>query len=82
MTATQLYAERVRANPLDLVEQFASANDWPFERRDRNEIALEAPGRWCHYSLHFAYRSKPGALHFTCAFTGDRKSTRLNSSHT
>lgn len=81
MTASLHVVDRVRANPLDLVERFASANDWPFERRDRNEIALEAPGRWCHYSLHFAWRAKPGALHFTCAFTGRVPTQRKTHVH-
>lgn len=59
--------EEAAANPLDLVEQFVTANDWPFDRRNEDEMAVEVPGRWCDYSLYFAWREDIGALHFTCA---------------
>jgi hypothetical protein len=56
------------ANPVDLVEQFISANDWAFDRRSEEELAAEVPGSWCNYSLYFAWREDMGAMHFTCAF--------------
>jgi hypothetical protein len=59
--------EEISANPLDLVEQLVIANDWPFDRRNDDEMAVEAPGRWCDYSLYFAWREDIGALHFSCA---------------
>lgn len=57
-----------QANPVDLVEQFVTANDWAFDRRSDEELAAEVPGKWCNYSLYFAWREDMGAMHFTCAF--------------
>ena len=68
MTFSATMEEEAAANPLDLVEQFVSANDWPFDRRSDEEMAVEVPGKWCDYSLYFAWREDIGALHFTCAF--------------
>jgi hypothetical protein len=68
MTISATTEEGPSANPLDLVEQFVTANDWPFDRRSEEEMAVEVPGKWCDYSLYFAWREDIGALHFTCAF--------------
>lgn len=68
MTLSTAIEEQISANPLDIVEQFVSANDWPFDRRSDEEMAVEAPGKWCDYSLFFSWREEIGALHFTCAF--------------
>ena len=56
------------ANPLDLMEQIVSANDWAFDRRSDSEMAAEAPGRWCDYGLYFSWSNEISAMHFTCAF--------------
>ena len=56
------------ANPLDIVEQLVSANDWAFERRTESEMAAQAPGRWCDYGLFFSWSDEMSAMHFTCAF--------------
>ena len=55
-------------DPLDIVEQISDANDWLSDRRSGEEISVQAPGRWCDYSLYFAWNEDLGALHFTCAF--------------
>lgn len=68
MTISVMLNDEPPANPLDIVEQFVTANDWPFDRRSDEEMAVEVPGRWCDYSLYFAWREDVGALHFTCAF--------------
>ncbi|MGC1411569.1 MAG: YbjN domain-containing protein [Acetobacteraceae bacterium] len=56
------------ANPLDIMEQIVSANDWAFDRRSDSEMAAEAPGRWCDYGLWFSWSHEISAMHFTCAF--------------
>jgi len=56
------------ANPLDIMEQIISANDWACDRRSDLEMAAEAPGRWCHYGLYFCSSNEISAMHFTCAF--------------
>ncbi len=68
MSITLAYEDEPALNPLDIVEQFATANDWAFDRRSDDELAAEVPGRWCNYSLYFAWREDMGAMHFTCAF--------------
>lgn len=79
MTLSATFEEETAANPLDLVEQFVTANDWPFDRRSDDEMAVEVPGKWCDYSLYFAWREDIGALHFTCAF--DMKVQQAKKSH-
>ncbi len=56
------------AHPLDVVERIVSSNDWIFDRRSDQEMAVQVPGHWCDYSLYFAWNEDIGALHFTCAF--------------
>ena len=56
------------ANPLDVVEQIASANDWHFDRRNDAEMAIQAPGKWCDYGLYFSWSGEISAMHFTCTF--------------
>ena len=69
MTLTAAYQDdEPFANPVDLVEQIVTANDWAFDRRNDEELAAEIPGKWCNYSLYFAWREDMGAMHFTCAF--------------
>jgi hypothetical protein len=63
-----LAAETAVANPLDVVEQIISSNEWIFERRNEVEMAAEAPGRWCDYGLFFNWSHEISAMHFTCAF--------------
>ncbi|MBL6454025.1 YbjN domain-containing protein [Belnapia sp. T6] len=55
-------------NPLDVLEQIVSANEWVFERRSDGEMAAEAPGKWCDYGLYFSWSSEISAMHFSCAF--------------
>jgi len=56
------------ANPLDLVEQVISANDWAFDRRSDSDMAAEAPGKWCDYGLYFCWSDEISVMHFSCAF--------------
>jgi hypothetical protein len=56
------------ANPLDLVEQVITANDWAFDRRSDAEMAAEAPGKWCDYGLFFCWSHEISVMHFSCAF--------------
>ena len=61
--------ERERAtNPLDVLEQIVSSNEWAFERRSDGEMAAEAPGKWCDYGLFFSWSPEISAMHFSCAF--------------
>ena len=55
-------------NPLDVLEQIVSANEWAFERRSDGEMAAEAPGKWGDYGLYFSWSPEISAMHFSCAF--------------
>jgi hypothetical protein len=68
MSATLTTFRESVANPLDMMEQIVTANDWTFDRRSDSEMAAEAPGRWCDYGLYFNWSSEISAMHFTCAF--------------
>ncbi len=54
--------------PMDLVEQVIRGHGWKFKRVHDDEMAAEYHGKWCDYSLHFAWSNEVSAFHFTCAF--------------
>jgi len=56
------------ANPLDIIEQIITSNEWVFDRRSDSEMAAEAPGKWCDYGLYFSWSHEISAMHFSCAF--------------
>ena len=69
MTSLALsYDNDTAANPLDLVEQVISANDWAFDRRSDSDMAAEAPGKWGDYGLYFCWSHEISVMHFSCAF--------------
>ena len=68
MSLADLASDSAADNPIDLVEQIVSANEWVFERAGDDELAVEIAGRWCDYRLFFAWRQDASALHFSCAF--------------
>ncbi|HTW26350.1 MAG TPA: YbjN domain-containing protein [Acetobacteraceae bacterium] len=68
MSALTLSAPEASANPLDVLEQIVTANEWAFDRRSEAEMAAEAPGKWCDYGLYFSWSREISAMHFTCAF--------------
>ena len=68
MTNITSSQDNLADNPLDIVEQIVEINDWIFDRRSDQEMAVQVPGTWCDYSLYFAWNDEMEALHFTCAF--------------
>lgn len=68
MAPTQLSRSNRDDSPLDVVERIVLDNDWMFDRRGEADMSVQVPGRWCDYSLHFAWNDEAAALHFTCAF--------------
>jgi hypothetical protein len=56
------------SNPLDIIEQIVTSNEWAFDRRSDAEMAAEAPGKWCDYGLYFSWSHEISAMHFSCAF--------------
>lgn len=55
-------------NPLDIVEEIVTANEWPFERSSDDELIVEIGGRWCDYRLYFVWQGDVAALQFSCQF--------------
>ncbi|MCB4822330.1 type III secretion system chaperone family protein [Roseicella aerolata] len=68
MSGLQARVRERATNPLDVLEQIVSANEWAFERRSDGEMAAEAPGKWCDYGLFFSWSPEISAMHFSCAF--------------
>ena len=68
MSGLQLRELERATNPLDVLEQIVSANEWAFDRRSDSEMAAEAPGKWCDYGLYFSWSHEISAMHFSCAF--------------
>lgn len=55
-------------NPVDMIEQVASLNDWEFERAGDDEINITVAGMWADYSVSFSWMEDYEALHLACAF--------------
>ena len=70
-----------RENPLDIIEKVVEFNEWVFDRRNDSEMAVQVPGSWCDYSLHFSWNDEIEAIHFTCAFdmrVADERKSQVN----
>lgn len=55
-------------NPIELVEQIASAHDWSFERSTDDEMVIDIAGSWSEYRMFFSWLDELSALHFACGF--------------
>jgi hypothetical protein len=64
-------------NPVDLLEQVASFNDWAFERT-ADEISMTVGGSWSDYDLSLSWMEDFEALHLACAFDLKIPSRRIN----
>ena len=56
MSVALVYEDLPQGNPLDIIEQVVVTNDWVYDRRADDELAVEVPGKWCNYSLYFWIR--------------------------
>ena len=59
-------ARSATSNPLDLLEEIASAREWIFDRMGDEELVTQIAGRWGDYRLHFAWSHDMGALQVFC----------------
>lgn len=64
LTAEQEYA----SNPLDLLEELANANDWPFDRYSESELLFDVVGQWCDYHVCVVWHHDLAAILFSCHF--------------
>ena len=67
MQMTRLDTPLGRTDPLDCIEEFAVANQWPFERNGADEIAFAIGGSQAQYHLVFSWHSEAHALELRCA---------------
>ena len=68
--------------PLDIIEEVVNNQGWHSNRVCEEEITAAYRGRWCDYSLHFAWSEDINAINFTCAFdirVPERKNTEINN---
>ena len=56
------------ANPVDLIEQVASAHEWACERTNEDELTLNVAGTWADYHVSLNWRTDLESLHIACAF--------------
>jgi len=59
-------ARSTTSNPLDLLEEMASAHEWAFDRPGEEELVAQIAGRWGNYRLHFAWSHDNSALQLIC----------------
>lgn len=61
-------AEPSVLNPLDPIEEFVDANEWPVERSTDEEMTVGVSGKWCDFHLWISWRAEINALHFACVY--------------
>ncbi|MBP02492.1 MAG: hypothetical protein CMM25_06760 [Rhodospirillaceae bacterium] len=67
MAARSEQVDNCAFNPLDAVEEVLSLENWDFARPSDEEIAVQAPGLWCDFSLFFSWSEELRVLNFSCA---------------
>lgn len=65
------------SNPVDLVEEIATRNDWAGERTGADELTLVVSGQWCDYHVSLNWRGDLETLHIACAFDAKVPDNRL-----
>ena len=55
-------------NPIDILEELVSANEWRFDRTTDAEMTVELSGSWCDYRMYFVWQEDLGAMYFSCLF--------------
>ncbi|NTU76523.1 MAG: hypothetical protein HGA90_01700 [Alphaproteobacteria bacterium] len=68
MSLSLVQEENPLHNPLDILEEIVTANEWLFDRSNEDELVVELAGRWCHYRMFFVWQREIGALQFSCQF--------------
>lgn len=63
-------------DPLDMLEDMASANEWRVERATSEEIFIQYQGPWEGYKLHFYWQSRLSILRVCCAIDWELDSSR------
>ncbi len=53
-------------NPLDILEELVSANDWTFDRHSECELMVRVGGRWCDYHMYVVWDRDMNAMFVSC----------------
>jgi len=69
-------------DPLDLVEQLAAGQDWPYHRHGEDELVAEVSGQWCGYKLWFGWHRELGVLQIACILDLKVPSKKRRAVHT
>jgi hypothetical protein len=56
------------SNPLDVMEELVSANEWRYDRSNDEEMIVEIAGQWCEYRMFFVWQADLGAMYFSSLF--------------
>lgn len=70
-------AHQRASNPVDLVEDIASRNEWATERTSDDELTLTVAGRWSDYHVSLNWRDDLETLHIASAFDAKVPDNRL-----
>ena len=68
MISLDRLSESDPGNPIDLLEELVSANDWAFDRPSDEELAIQVQGRWVDYHLWTVWHADMRAMSFACHF--------------
>lgn len=68
MTAVYDPGENSPGNPLDLLEELVTANDWLCDRASEVELAIQVSGRWADYHIWSVWHENLQAIYFACHF--------------
>jgi len=66
------------ANPLEIVERLATAEDWHFDRSADDEISLAVAGSWSDYHVCFNWHEDLEGLHLACTFDAKVPSSKCD----
>ena len=78
MAQLDIQQDRPTVPPIDIVEQVVESQGWRANRVREEEMAAEYSGKWCDYSLHFAWSEEFSAIAFDIRIP-DRKKTDINN---
>ncbi len=68
MAAVSTGRSQDRSNPIDILEELVSANEWRFDRTADAEMVIELAGTWCDYRMYFAWQEDLRGIYFSCLF--------------
>jgi hypothetical protein len=66
MAPSQNQHDTLLGDPIELVTQFVTNQDWLLQRRAENAVLVEVPGKWCDYQLAVTWRHNEQAMQVTC----------------